>query len=96
MADLVRGLARALGQPVLDDTGFTGDFDIDLNYTDEDVLKSPGSAAPDNASGSQLPDGPTCVFSSGFDSVGPEELADMRRKRVLALNESTKIFFGEK
>jgi short-subunit dehydrogenase len=44
---------------------------------------------------SQLPDGPTCVFSSGFDPVGPEELADMRRKRVLALNEATKIFFGE-
>jgi uncharacterized protein (TIGR03435 family) len=34
MADLVRGLARALGEPVLDETGFTGEFDIDLNYTD--------------------------------------------------------------
>jgi uncharacterized protein len=44
---------------------------------------------------SQLPHGPTCVFSSGFDPVGPEELADMRRKRVLAVAEATKIFFGE-
>jgi uncharacterized protein (TIGR03435 family) len=71
MADLVRGLARALGQPVLDETGFTGDFDIDLNYTDEDVLKSPGSAASDNASGSQLPDGPnlSLVFAA-MDQLG--------------------------
>ncbi len=71
MADLVRGLARALGQPVLDDTGFTGDFDIDLNYTDEDVQRSPGSAAPDNASGSQLPDGPnlSLVFAA-MDQLG--------------------------
>ena len=54
MADLVRGLARALGKPVLDKTGFTGEFDIDLNYMDEDVMESPGSAAPDDAGGNRL------------------------------------------
>jgi uncharacterized protein (TIGR03435 family) len=58
MADLVRGLARALGEPVLDKTGFTGEFDIDLNYTDEDAMKSPGYAAPDDAGGNRLPAGP--------------------------------------
>jgi uncharacterized protein (TIGR03435 family) len=51
MADLVRELSAALGEPVLDKTGFTGDFDIDLNYTDEEIMKSPGSAAPDDAGG---------------------------------------------
>ncbi len=58
MADLVRELARALGEPVLDKTGFTGEFDIDLNYTDEDIMKSPGFAAPDDAGGNRLPDWP--------------------------------------
>jgi uncharacterized protein (TIGR03435 family) len=71
MADLVRGLARALGKPVLDRTGFTSEFDIDLNYTNEDATKSPGSAAPDNAGGSQLPDGPnlSLVFAA-MDQLG--------------------------
>ena len=35
MADLVRELAMTLGRPVLDKTGFTGEFDLNLNYTDE-------------------------------------------------------------
>ena len=71
MGDLVRELSRALGEPVLDKTGFTGEFDIDLNYTDEDVLKSPGSAVPVNAGGSQLPDGPnlSLVFAE-MDQLG--------------------------
>jgi uncharacterized protein (TIGR03435 family) len=71
MADLVRELARALGEPVLDKTGFTGEFDIDLNYTDEDILKSPGSATPDNAGGNRLPDGPnlSLVFAA-MDQLG--------------------------
>lgn len=71
MADLVRGLARALGKPVLDRTGFTSEFDVDLNYTNEDAMKSPGSAAPDNAGGSQLPDGPnlSLVFAA-MDHLG--------------------------
>lgn len=71
MADLVRELARALGEPVLDKTGFTGEFDIDLNYTDEDIMKSPGSAAPDDAGGNRLPAGPnlTIVFAA-MDQLG--------------------------
>jgi uncharacterized protein (TIGR03435 family) len=71
IADLVRDLARALGQPVLDKTGFTGEFDIDLNYTDEDVVKSPGSAAPDDAGGNRLPAGPnvSLVFAA-MDQLG--------------------------
>jgi uncharacterized protein (TIGR03435 family) len=71
MADLVRGLARALGQPVLDKTGFTGEFDIDLNYTDEDAMKSPASAAPDDADPSRLPTGPNLsIVSAAMDQLG--------------------------
>ena len=71
MADLVRGLARALGEPVLDKTGFTGEFDIDLDYTDEDIIKSPGSAAPDDAGGNRLRAGPnlSLVFAA-MDQLG--------------------------
>jgi uncharacterized protein (TIGR03435 family) len=71
MADLVRGLARALGEPVLDKTGFTGEFDIDLNYTDEDITKSPGSAAPDDTGGNRLRAGPnlSLVFAA-IDQLG--------------------------
>ena len=71
MADLVRELSRALGEPVLDKTGFTGEFDIDLNYTDDDVMKSPGSAAPDDASGNGLPAGPNLsIVFAAIDQLG--------------------------
>jgi uncharacterized protein (TIGR03435 family) len=71
MTDLVRDLARALGQPVLDKTGFAGEFDIDLNYTDEDMMKSPGSAAPDDAGGNRLPAGPNIsLLFAAMDQLG--------------------------
>jgi uncharacterized protein (TIGR03435 family) len=71
MADLVRELARALGEPVLDKTGFTGEFDIDLNYTDEDVMKSPGSPAPDDAGGNRLLAGPNLsIIFAAMDQLG--------------------------
>jgi uncharacterized protein (TIGR03435 family) len=41
MADLVRELALTLGRPVMDKTGFTGEFDLNLNYTDDALAKSP-------------------------------------------------------
>jgi uncharacterized protein (TIGR03435 family) len=71
MADLVRELARTLGEPVLDKTGFTGEFDIDLNYRDEDIMKSPGSATPDDAGGNRLLAGsnPSIVFAA-LDQLG--------------------------
>ena len=47
MADLIRELALTLGRPVMDKTGFTGEFDLNLNYTDAAPTKSPLSAAPD-------------------------------------------------
>jgi uncharacterized protein (TIGR03435 family) len=71
MADLVRELARTLGEPVLDKTGFTGEFDIDLNYTNEDIMKSPGSAAPDDTDGNRVLAGPdlSIVFAA-MDQLG--------------------------
>jgi uncharacterized protein (TIGR03435 family) len=71
MSDLVRQLASALGEPVLDKTGFTGEFDVDLNYTDEDVMKSPGSASPEDAGGRQLLAGPNLsIVFAAMDQLG--------------------------
>jgi uncharacterized protein (TIGR03435 family) len=71
MADLVRELSRTLGEPVLDKTGFTGEFDIDLNYTDEDATKSPSSTAPYDSGGNQLQTHPdlSIVFAA-MDQLG--------------------------
>jgi uncharacterized protein (TIGR03435 family) len=65
MADLVRALAMTLGRPVLDKTGFTGEFDLNLNYTDEALMK-PGSAAQDDPGGNRLPAEPnlSIVFAA--------------------------------
>jgi uncharacterized protein (TIGR03435 family) len=60
-----------LGKQVLDKTGFTGEFGIHLNYTDEDVMTSPGSAAPYDAGGNRLPDGPNLsVVFAAMDQHG--------------------------
>ena len=66
MADLVRELAMTLGRPVMDKTGFTGEFDFNLNYTDDALTKSPVSAAPDDPEGNRLPAEPnlSIVFSA--------------------------------
>jgi uncharacterized protein (TIGR03435 family) len=66
MADLVRGLALTLGRPVMDKTGFTGEFDLNLNYTDDALTKSPVSATPDDPAGNRIPAEPnlSIVFAA--------------------------------
>ena len=66
MADLIRELALTLGRPVMDKTGFTGEFDLNLNYTDDALTKSPVSAAPDDPGGNRLPADPnlSIVFAA--------------------------------
>jgi len=47
VADLVRELASVLGRPVLDKTGFTGEFDLDLSFTADGALMGfPVSGGP--------------------------------------------------
>ena len=66
MADIIRELALTLGRPVMDKTGFTGEFDLNLNYTDDALAKSPVSAAPDDPAGNRLPAEPnlSIVFAA--------------------------------
>jgi len=39
VADLIRELAFVLDRPVLDKTGFTGEFDLDLSFTPDETLQ---------------------------------------------------------
>ena len=52
VADLVRELTFILGRPVLDETGFTGEFDLDLAFMGDDTLVGLAGAAP---AGPRLP-----------------------------------------
>ncbi len=53
MADLIRELSNILDRPVLDKTGFTGEFDVKLSFTADDTLISPFKPV-----GSKLPADP--------------------------------------
>ncbi len=41
MTDLIRELSTLLDRPVLDKTGFAGEFDIDLSFTPDDAIRLP-------------------------------------------------------
>jgi uncharacterized protein (TIGR03435 family) len=59
MADLVRNLALVLSRPVLDKTGFTGDFDLNLSFTPDDATMGlPGYGGPGDPGGTRLPTDP--------------------------------------
>ena len=47
VADLIRELTSILDRPVLDKTGFTGEFDLDLSFTRDEALRGfPGYGGP--------------------------------------------------
>ena len=47
MGDLIRELTSVLDRPVLDKTGFIGEFDLDLSFTRDEALRGfPGSGEP--------------------------------------------------
>jgi uncharacterized protein (TIGR03435 family) len=39
MADLIRELAMVLGRPIIDKTEFTGEFDLNLRFTEDEAIK---------------------------------------------------------
>jgi uncharacterized protein (TIGR03435 family) len=73
MAELIRMLAAAMGRPVLDRTGFTGEFDVQLSFTpDESTMGLPGARGPRDVGGPQLatdPDRPT-LFAALQEQLG--------------------------
>jgi uncharacterized protein (TIGR03435 family) len=46
VADLVRELASVLDRAVLDKTGFTGEFDLDLSFTPDEALRGVPTTRP--------------------------------------------------
>ncbi len=73
MAELIRMLAAAMGRPVLDRTGFTGEFDVHLSFTpDQSTMGLPGAGGPRDVGGPQLstdPDRPT-IFAALQEQLG--------------------------
>ncbi len=73
MADLIGKLAMVLGRPVLDKTGFTGEFDLNLSFTaDKATMGLPGSGGPGDPGGTKLPSDPNLpnVFAALEEQLG--------------------------
>jgi uncharacterized protein (TIGR03435 family) len=70
MGDLVRSLTSVLDRPVVDKTGFTGEFDLDLSFIrDETIVGFMGLLAP---AGSPLPADPNSpnIFAALEEQLG--------------------------
>jgi uncharacterized protein (TIGR03435 family) len=71
VADLVRQLALVLDRPVLDKTGFAGDFDLSLNFTPDGALAGlPGyGGGPNDATSPADPNIPN-IFAALEEQLG--------------------------
>jgi uncharacterized protein (TIGR03435 family) len=59
MADFISKLVLVLGRPVIDKTGFTGDFDLNLTFSaDEATVGLPGFGVSGDPGGSKVPSNP--------------------------------------
>jgi len=77
MADLIRELAVVLDRPVLDKTGFTGEFDLDLSFTRDGALM--GLVGLPGYEGAESPDG------AGADANGRDIFAALEETLGLKL-----------
>ena len=73
MADLIGRLAQILGRPVVDKTGFTGEFDLRLKFTPNDATQGlPGFGGPAGPRGNRFPADPNLpnIFAALHDQLG--------------------------
>jgi len=73
VADLIRELASVLDRPVLDETEFTGEFDLDLSFTaDEALMGLPGFGGPGDPGGTKPPTDPNLpnIFAALEEQLG--------------------------
>jgi len=55
MPELIRILSIVMGRPVVDRTGFTGEFDVSMTFTpDENTMGLPGAGGPRDAGGPRV------------------------------------------
>ena len=69
VADLVRELISVLDRPVLDKTGYNGEFDLDLSFTPDDALKGFPYFEPGAGGGSRIPNLPN-IFAALEEQLG--------------------------
>jgi uncharacterized protein (TIGR03435 family) len=73
VADLIRELASVLDRPVLDKTGFTGEFDLNMSFTPDEALRGfPGFGGPGDPGGTRLPTDPNLpnIFAALEEQLG--------------------------
>jgi uncharacterized protein (TIGR03435 family) len=73
MADLVRELASVLDRPVLDKTGFTAEFDLNLSFTPDEALRGfPGFGGQGDAGSPRPPSNPNLpnIFAALEEQLG--------------------------
>ncbi len=72
MADLARTLSMVLGRPVVDKTGVTGQFDVQMTFTPDPstagLPRPPGGASSDAATSTDQPT--TSIFSALQEQLG--------------------------
>ena len=73
MADFIKKLALVLDRPVLGTTGFTGAFDLTLNFTaDRATMGLPGAGGPGDPGGAGVPANPDLpnIFAALQEQLG--------------------------
>jgi uncharacterized protein (TIGR03435 family) len=89
VADLVRELTSVLDRPLLDKTGFTGEFDLNLSFTADDALKGfPVSGGPDDPGGHRLPADPNLpnIFGALEEQLGLKLISAKGPVEVLVID----------
>jgi uncharacterized protein (TIGR03435 family) len=93
MGDLIAKLASVMDRPILDKTGFTGEFDLNLSFTADDATRGlPGSGGPGDPGGSRLPTDPNLpsIFAALEEQLGLKLVAAKGPVEVLVVDRAEK------
>ena len=89
MADLIGRLAQILGRPVVDKTGFTGEFDLRLKFTPNDATQGlPGFGGPAGPRANGFPADPNLpnIFAAVQGQLGLELVPTTAPVEVLVID----------
>jgi uncharacterized protein (TIGR03435 family) len=93
VADLIRQLALVLDRPVLDKTGFAGEFDLNLTFTPNgDLVGLPGYGAPDDPNRLRPPTDPNLpnIFAALEEQLGLKLVPAKGPVEVLVIDHAEK------